>query len=304
MMIYLYCGENDFALAEKLATVKQAFVEKYGATAVERLDGGEIDDNNLVGKMVNIDMFTPRKLLIISNAGKKPTTWEKLAHNLARVPDSTEVILIEKKPDGRLNSTKTIKKIAKTTEFKALKPWEVVGWTKTELQRQKMEVKRGAVDELALVCGYDQWRLRSEIKKLSALTQVLTSDIVKKYVEAEVAADAFKVLELAFRQDREAMNAELANLRHKESAERFLGLLAGQIFALAAIKNADGRSQTEVARAVGVHPFVMQKIAGSAQKTSQESVREMAQGVANIDAKMKMGVDGWDLLTTLLNKLG
>jgi DNA polymerase-3 subunit delta len=302
-VIHLYYGENDYAVAEKVRAVRAAFAAKYGAEAIERIDADEAAADDLVGKLVNVDLFASRKLVIMSGAARRPSTWQKLAAALLRVPNSTEVIMIESKLDGRLNATKEIKKIAGATEFRALRSWELERWAAEEAQRQRLEVKGAALRELVLACGGDQWRIASEIKKLSALGQVLTPELVKKYVESVVSADAFLVLELALRRERQAMNAELQKLRAVESAEKFLGLFSAQVFALAVAKSAGEEGSAAAAKATGVHPFVMQKTFAVRDEISESELQKLAAGLAEVDAKMKLGGDGWQLMMILLNRI-
>lgn len=299
-MIYLYTGENDYEIAEKVRAVKEAFAKKYGAETIERIDGAETAAENLVAKLVNIDLFATRKLLVISGAAKKAGTWEKVATALPRVPDTTEVVLMEPKIDGRLSATKLVKKIAKCTEFKLLKGRDMIDWAKKELQKQGVEATGRAVEKLVTVCGGSQWRVASEIRKLSSVAKVLSEDLIDRYVENDTLGDVFKVLELAFAGDVKEMNEELARVRERESAEMFLGLLASQLFTLVGIKNSKGR---DVSRELGIHPFVVQKLRRVADDVSDKVLKELVRQVAEVDGKMKLGSDGWRLLYTILNEL-
>lgn len=299
-MIYLYTGENDYEIAERVRAVRTAFTKKYSAESIERIDGAEVPAEDLVAKLVNMDLFATRKLLVISGTAKKTGTWEKVATTLSRVPDTTEVVLIEPKPDGRLSATRLVKKIAKWTEFKPIKGRDIVNWARKKLQEQGMKATGMVVEKLVMVCGENQWRVASEIKKLSAITKVLSEDLVDRYVKSDTSGDVFKMLELAFAGNADKMNEEIARVRERESAEMFLGLLAGQLFALVGIKNSEGR---DVPRELGIHPFVAQKLRRVADGVSDEALSRLAQEVAEVDGKMKLGSDGWRLLYKVLNEL-
>lgn len=299
-MIVLYTGDNDYGITEKVHIVKEAFAQKYGAETIEIINGAEIAVDDLAAKLVNMDLFATQKLLIISGAAKKAGTWEKIAATLPQVPDTTDVVLVEPKIDGRLSSTKLVKKIAKCTEFKPIKGFDMVNWAKKESQKQGLETTRNVVEKLVTVCGENQWRVTSEMKKISAITKVLSEDLVDKYIESDISGDVFKVLDLVFAGNVKEMNKELARVRERENAEMFLGLLTSQLVALVGVKNAQGRA---VPSELGIHPFVVQKLRRVAENINNETLNNFVQQLAEIDGKIKLGSDGWRLLHMVLNKL-
>jgi DNA polymerase III delta subunit len=300
-MIYLYSGENDFAIAEKVRLVSSAFKKRYSDASLERIDGSEIAPADLAAKLTSIDMFTPRKLLVLTNIGKKKTNWDTLAQSLPLVADSTEIVIIEPKPDGRLTTTKEIKKLATQTEFKALKPYELEQWTKKTAQELKLEVKGDAVKLLAEFCEYNQWEILHALEKLVHVTKVITTDVVKKYIQPNLEADIFTVLELAINQNLDELGVAIARLSQKEDINKFMGLLASQVFTLAAIKNSSNDS--EIARDFGLAPFLVTKSKSLANKVSDDKLKELVAKLAEIDGRVKLGEDGWLLIKLTFNQL-
>ncbi|MCL1929994.1 DNA polymerase III subunit delta [Candidatus Saccharibacteria bacterium] len=300
-MIYLYSGENDFAITEKLRAVSEAFKKKYSDASVERIDGSEISTAELSAKLTSIDMFTSRKLLVLTDMGKKKNTWDTLAQSLALVPDSTEVVIIEAKPDGRLNATREIKKVAKTTEFKLLARHELEQWTRQTVQELKLEIKNDALRLLIEFCESNQWQIMHELKKLSLITKVITSGIIVQYVEPSPGTDVFRVLEFAINKDLDVLNAALDILRQKEDVNKFLGLLTSQIFTLTALKNSP--EQASVARDMGLAPFLVSKQTGLARAITPNQLNKLVASMAEIDGRVKLGEDGWLLIKLALNRL-
>jgi DNA polymerase-3 subunit delta len=299
-MIYLYAGENDFAVYEKVRLVCRAFQDKYSSGAIERLDGSEITSASLAAKLTSIDMFAPRKLVVLSNTGKKRGTWEALAQILPLVPDSTELVVVESKLDGRLSATKEIKKLAKTTEFKPLKPYEIEQWTRESAQKMHREIRSDAVKLLVEYCEYDQWAILHELEKLSRITKVISLDIVQRYVQPNLEVDIFQVLELAIGQNLTEVDKILTILQRKEDVNKFIGLLASQVFTLVSIKNSEGAN---VVRDIGLAPFLVTKQRALAAKISLEKLDELVARLADIDGRIKLGEDGWLLLKITFNHL-
>jgi DNA polymerase-3 subunit delta len=300
-MIYLYTGENDYAVSEKVRAVCESFRKKYAECSVERIDGEETDAAGVMAKLTGVDMFTPRKLLVLTGMGKRRATWEGLARSLGLVADSTEVVIVEPKPDGRLTATKEIRKAATVTEFKALKAPEVERWARGLAQEMGLEMKGGAVRILAEYCGWGQWEMRHEMEKLRCLGRVMTEEMVRKYVRADLGADVFTVLELAVNGRMAEVNAALEILRVKEDVNKFLGLIGSQIFNLAAVKTAP--EGAAVAREVGVAPWLIGGIQRLAGKITEEKLGELTARMAEVDGRVKLGEDGWVLVRAVLNRI-
>ena len=300
-MIYLYSGENDFAITEKVRLVSETFIKKYSDSSLERINGSETTPAELSAKLTSIDMFTPRKLLVLTSMSKKRPVWDALAQSLRLVPDSTEVVIIEPKPDNRLSSTKEIKKAAKTTEFRLLKPRELEQWARETVQSLGLEAKSDGLELLLEFCEYDQWGIQHELKKLSCVAKTVTSDLIYQYVHPSLSADVFRVLELAIDQDYDRLNSSLDVLRQKESLNKFLGLLASQVFTLVSIKNSGAKDV--VTRDMGLAPFLVSKQQSLVDKITEDQLNKLLTQLAEIDGRSKLGDDGWLLVKLTLNQL-
>ena len=299
-MVYLYCGENSFAIAQKVELVSKAFKEKFSDASLERVDGTETTPTALMGKLTSIDMLAPRKLLILTNMSKRKDTWNGLAKSLPLVPDSTEVVIIESKPDGRLSATKEIRRIARPTEFNLLKANEIERWTGEAVQRLGLEIKRDALKSLVESCEHDQWKIRHELEKLSLVTKSITNELINKYIQPNLDADIFQILELSIDQNFDELNLALDTLRQREDVNKFLGLLTSQVFALVAIKNAPKNANTS--RDLGLAPFLVSKQQGLARKITDEQLVSFVANLAEVDGRIKLGEDGWLLIKLVLNQ--
>jgi len=300
-MIYLYSGENDFAVTEKVRRVSEAFKKKYSDSSLERIDGCEITTTELAAKLTSVDMFTPRKLILLTNMSQKKLIWETLAQSLPLVPSSTEIVIVEPKPDGRLNSTKNIRGAAKTTEFKPLSRHELEQWARKTIQELKLEIKNDALKLLLEFCEYNQWGILHELEKLSHISKVITSDLISKYVQPNLETDVFRILEFAINQNFDEFNLALDTLKKREDVNKFLGLISSQIFTLVAIKNSPDK--TTLPRDLGLAPFLVFKQKDLAGKISDDQLNSLVSSLAEIDGRIKLGEDGWLLIKLVLNQL-
>src|ERR1700729_25482 len=100
-MIVTVTGTNDHARQQALKQLTGAFVETYGDMAVERYDGEETGADRMRESVQSLPFLSPRKLVILRDAGKQKAFAEAVADVLRDVADSSDVIFYEPKLDKR-----------------------------------------------------------------------------------------------------------------------------------------------------------------------------------------------------------
>jgi len=311
-VICFFYGENDFELNRAVAKLRGEFIRENGAEAVAKFDASETESDKVFAEIINVNLFAPRRFFVIKNVFANKLFAEKLPEFLSRIPDENDVILTDAKPDKRTKIFKDL--IAKTTarEFKILREWELKKWLAGEVNSRKIIMKNEAQDELLdLLSGEEnpQNRAAQELDKFANLGSEITLKKVREIVEPNLASNAFEIFNLALRGKHKKCAQELAKLRDsREDANRFLGLLASQIFALMAVVFDDGK--TDLAKELKIHPFQLQKSRDVARslgdKNQQKSrVKQLAKILAEIDAKMKLSRsdEAWTLVEIALAKI-
>lgn len=303
-MIHFYFGNNDFAIKRQIDSITEKFAKKHGAENITKIEGGEIDSQKLLAEIVNINLFALNRLIILDGVSKNKTAWSALGENLERVPAETELIIVDESPDKRTKTFKSLKDIARVTDFPSLKNYQLSEFVMREAADQGVEMKKDAIGELIAYTDGNQWRIASEIMKFRALDKLVTSKTVRDHVEPEANANVFKLLDDLLNGRREMAMAELTHLRKIEDPNRFFALLASQVFALSAAINSRGRAPSEIAVDIGAHPFVMEKMCVTARKMRPRDVARISKIVAETDAKMKStGNDPWTLVELALAKI-
>jgi DNA polymerase-3 subunit delta len=301
-MIHFYYGENDLGLKRQTELLTDKFSKKYGPENIIKIDAGSADSQNILSEIVNIGLFAMNRLVILNSAFENKELLKNLPDILGRVPEETELVIVSAKPDKRSKLFKILIKNHRSKEFPKIKNLEE--FVRLEAENSRVEIKPNAVRELIVFCGGDTWRIVQEIAKFQALDKLVTVDLVHKIVEPELEASAFKLLDGLLNGRTEIAMAEFDKLRQTEDANRFLGLLASQIFALAVAVNAGGKTSAQVAQEMGLHPFMMSKMFEIARKLKPAQVAKMSQIVAETDAKLKTsGGEAWDLLKLAVAKL-
>lgn len=164
----------------------------------------------------------------------------EMARTLPAVPDNVVLLFTSaNKPDGRLKSTKLLKKHADVREFAQIAPWQtdqLIGQVKRVAQEQGLRLKPQSAELLAEAVGADTRRLYNEVEKLSlywsAKGQVKTDPLPPEVVTRLVSVStqtSFQLAEalIAGRTDQ-ALSLAHDLLANNEPALKVVATLVGQ----------------------------------------------------------------------------
>lgn len=306
-MITVLVGDNDFEITR---TVKGR-IEGFDGEA-ERIDGSQVDVGSLADLVMGTSLFTSNRLIVMKNLSESKAAWTAFADFIPKISDDSQLILVETSPDKRTKTFKTLQKHAEITEYK---PWgeretaPAEMWMLAEAKRMGLKLDKLAATILvrrAMVTGdksifIDQWRLMSALEKLAPLGEVKAGD-VERYIEDTPIENVFVLLETALKGDRTRLHEMISRLEMSEDPFKLFGLLAGQIFWLAAL-SVSGGSTAVTAKDMGAHPFVLGKLAPFAKRFGHEGVKEAVLAVAEADVKMKTSAASpWLLIERALLK--
>lgn len=300
-MIYFYYGEDDLSIKRQVDAVKAAFSEKYGAENISQINATDTGVDTVLSELVNVGLFSANRLVILNGVFANKVLSEKLADILPRIHDQTDVVIVEPKPDKRLKVYKLLTKDYKSKEFALGR--DSTGFALQEAARQGVEINRAGADELVNYTSGDRWRIASELEKLAGLNQPITPELVRQYVEPELQASAFGLLDDLLAGRRDKALAELAKLRRKEDANRFFGLMASQVFALSAVVEAGGKTPNDIAKDIGLHPYTIQKLSTMTSRISKSAVKRYSKVMSETDQKIKSSkTEAWELIKLAILK--
>lgn len=299
-MITVLTGDNDYAVSR---AVKQ-FVQGFEGE-VERYEGTELELAQLPDICSGMTLFASERLIVISTLSENKTLWVELEVWLEKVPETTHLVLIEPKVDKRTRTYKSLTKRAEVREHKSLDTLELVEWLRTLAREQETDLARDEARYLVEYVGHDQWRLSSELHKLLLSEQPITRELIHRVCEPYPEASAFELLDSLFAGKSERAEQLLELLAEREDPYKFLGLLSSQLMSLLVITSAGQRSNNEIARDSGVHPYVIQKLTPVAKRLGQKEVVRAIDQLATCDARIKTsGVEPWDQLRRTLLTMG
>lgn len=176
MPIYLYWGDDEFAIAQAIKTLRQQVLDPaWESFNFDKLAGESAD---AVTQALNQVMTPPfgsggRLVWLVNTTLGQRCPDEVLAdleRTLPLVPETTTLLLtMAAKPDGRLKSSKFLQKVAKVQEFNRVDAWKTDAIAKSvrqTAQAQGIQLTDEAVDLLVEAIGNDTRRLQTELEKL------------------------------------------------------------------------------------------------------------------------------------------
>jgi DNA polymerase-3 subunit delta len=192
MQIYLFWGEDDFAMGQAVTSLRQSTVDPNWASF--NYDKIMADHAEAVVEGLDRALTPPfgtgSRFVWLANTTVtqqcSPELLAQLERTLPVIPDSSVLLLTSaKKPDSRLKSTKLLVKSAQVREFSPIPPWndkELAQRVRQVAGEMGVKLTTTAIEFLAESIGSDTRLLYSELEKLLLFagnrSQPLTPDEV------------------------------------------------------------------------------------------------------------------------------
>jgi DNA polymerase III subunit delta len=176
MPIYFFWGADEFRLKKAVMTLRDRTLDPNWASFNYDRIAPDLADGPM--QALNQAMTPPfgmgQRLVWLADTplGQRcpEDVLTEMERTLPAVPDTTVLLLTSaNKPDGRLKSTKLLKKYAELREFEAIAPWQndqLIAQVKRVAQEMNLRLQPQAAELLADAVGADTRRLYNEIEKL------------------------------------------------------------------------------------------------------------------------------------------
>ena len=299
-MITILTGDNDFELQRARAQIINSF-----NGVVEKHDGVDLDLKQLPDLLMGVTLFADKRLIVIRNLSENKTLWTDFPTFIPRLSDDIHLVLIEPKLDKR---TKTYKELQKQATINEYKGWgerdalQAEKWVTREAKARDIPLGTSNIRLLVSRVGLDQWSLDRALYKLSFVGEI-NNKVIEELIDANPTENVFNLFEAALASDRATVTKMISVLSLNEDPFRLLGLLSGQAFQLATLAVSD-KPSTEVAKAIGAHPFAVSKLAAHAKKLGRSGARSVIAAFVEADRGMKTSaVDPWLLVERALLKV-
>jgi len=300
MIIFLY-GQDNFRSQEKLNKIIRRFKEydKSGFN-LELFDGEDLEFGCFKNSLISSSFFGSKKLIIIKNLLTKGSAdlLEKIneyGSQWDRLDRKDKIIVFWEKgePDKRTKLFKLLKRIGKCQEFRPLENYQINNWIEKEVKRKKSSISPEAQKKLVAFIGSNLWQMKNEIDKLVfyKLGKIESND-VDLLVVSSITSNVFNIVDaLGNKNQKKALKFLHEQLEKGENAIYLFSMIVYQFRNLIKIKSVGikYRQISDLAKIVGLHPYVVQKTVAQTKKFSLSELKEKYQKLLDLDLAIKIG---------------
>jgi DNA polymerase-3 subunit delta len=287
-MIMVLTGENSFDLDKELHARTSEFVAQHGDLALERIDGQEADFEKIREAVTSLPFLASRKLVVLREPGANKQFVESIESLTDSVPETTDVIIVEAKPDKRTAYFKFLKQQKGYQEFPVLEGPEVAAWLVKEAKNRGGNLTSADARYLVERAGTDQQLLANELEKLLLHNPQINRESIEALTTASPGSTIFQLLEAAFAGNgRRTMQlyAEQRSLRVEPA--QIIAMLSWQLHILAIIKTAGDRPSEQIAKEARLNPFVVRKSQAIARGLQLSELKRSIHSLLQIDMRSK-----------------
>ena len=317
--IFFLFGNDEFAITRRLKDFESDFTDPTSADMnTARLDARSMSENDLNNAVNAMPFLAKRRLVFLANPSAKynnAATRKKFLEFIEKAPDTTRVVLYESIDPREAEKhwlNKWAEKHDKLIQTKAhmlprLK--EMTGWIINETKKQEGQIEPRAAEMLKDMVGVDTRQAGMEIAKLLAYVnwaRPINSQDVEAVCIVTSQQSVFDFVDALSNGNGKSAQHLLHRLLETEDLFSLWGMVVRQFRLLIQAREIlDGRgNQNDVARALGVHPFVAEKTTQQAARFSIESLESIYRKLLKIDEGVKTSQLTLDLaLDTLVVEL-
>jgi DNA polymerase-3 subunit delta len=207
MQIYLFWGEDDFALAQAVTSLRQTVLDPNWASfnydKIIADSAGAVVEG--LDRALTPPFGTGSRFVWLANTTVTQQCSQELLAQLERtlpvIPPTTVLLLTSvKKPDSRLKSTKLLVGSAQVREFSPIPPWndkELAQRVRQVAGEMNVKLTATAIELLAQSIGSDTRQLYSELEKLLLFAGNRSQPLNPEEVAALVHCHAQNTFQLA-----------------------------------------------------------------------------------------------------------
>ena len=302
-VVYLFHGNDEPAIRETVRSLQARLGDPASAEMnLTRFEGPSIPTEELRAAAAAMPFLAERRLVIVHNPSKafaSTDARQRLTQLLDETQASTALVLTESES---LEEKHWLRKWAQAAEsrafvkeFKLPEGSGMATWIQKQAASQGGEIEPRAAAALADLVGSDTRSAANEIEKLLALVNygrpITAEDVELCSVQIGEQGDFFGLIDaIGASAPAKAMAFLRQLLDEREAISLFFGLVAHFRLLLQANEIvAAGGGESEVAKALGIHPFRAKKLAAQSRRFSAESLDAVYAHLLDYDRGIKTG---------------
>ena len=292
--VYLIYGEEAY-LRKQYRDKLRAAVAGDDTMNYAYFEGTKTDIKEVLDIGNTLPFFAERRLIIIENSGFFKSSNETLADYIRNIPDYLIMVFVEEEIDKRNKVYKAVNDIGYVSEMKPQTPAVLGKWIAGMLKAEGKCIDKPAVELLLTKTGASMEMIRTELDKLVSYCmeqeQITAQDIEDVCTTQTVSRIFDMITAIATKKQQQALALYYDLLTLKEPPMRILYLMTRQFNGILQVKEemAGGHGNAEIARNMGVAPFIVGKYMTQAKYFETVQIREALEDFADVEERVKMG---------------
>jgi len=295
--LYAVIGEEDLLRDMALGALKTALLgEGESDFNCDQFYGDDVSGAGIVSCASEVAVFAARRIVVVKAAEKLPAReCDEILPYLKEPNDSTALIFVASKLDGRLKFTQALAKAAVMVDCSPLREAQWLPWLRQESERVGVQLNEEALELLKEACGGSLYSVRRELEKLAAYVSPgrdVAADDVATLRGTEPGASVFDLtLAIGEKNRGRALAILTRNLEAGEAPLRILGSLAWQYRRLWKVREVvrQGGREGEAARTLRMDPNKVRAFLG---QFPDAHLYEALRLFLDADARLKGGSGG------------
>lgn len=315
--IFLWHGENDYEIREKVNAWTVLFEKKHTGLNIIVLDAKSISSDTLFSELKNAlqvdSLFGANKLIILKNfliaKSKLPdeikdliiNSFEKLSPTFFIVFTQSEAL----EKVGRLYKKIAVlqkERKAETKEFALPKGSGLNRWVAGRAKKAGASFSPDAASALIGLVGGDLWQLDAEIEKLANYKKggAIKTEDVNLLVKGKYNEDIFQLMDAISAKDKKTALKLFNDQMESGAAELYLfTMLVRQFRLLWQVKECvkdNNADPDQISRAIGMHPFVARKTLQYSGRFTVDQIQKIYRELLEMEITMKTKSVGFEVL--------
>lgn len=293
--IYLLYGEEAYLKKQYKDKLTKAILPDGDTVNYAYYEGKGINPAELIDLAETMPFFAERRLIVIENSGFFKSATPELADYMKNMPDTVCFLFVENEVDKRGKMYKAAKDKGRIVEMGRQDEKTLLYWIAGNVKREGRQIKESTARYLVSKTGTDMENLEKEMEKLFSYTlgrNEITVQDIDDICTTQITNKIFEMVEaVAVKQQKKALNYYYDLLALKEPPMRILYLLARQFKLLLEVKDLCGKGyeKSQIAKTVGLHPFVAGKYIQQCRTFSREELRSIMEEAVNTEEMVKTG---------------
>ena len=287
-MIMFLGGDNDYAIAQHIAKLRQQYAKKYQDALDEvAVDIGAEGYAALEQSLLALPMFFSHRLVVIAGIASLKDDIEKLETLFAKVPETTVAVIDGRGLDKRTKLYKVLSGMTHAKLFAAHSPQERIAWLRSEAKRHGATLSVADAQYLLQRVGEDEWLLANEMAKLALASSTITRDVIDEHTPKNVHDSVFDLIEMISRHD---VSGAVESYRQLAASgandQQLVGTLMWHYRVLTLAMEHAGADEL---KACGVKPYSIQKAQPIVRNMIRSDLQQAYGALLDADIAMKTG---------------